>query len=60
MMHLMEPPKPIEEQAKVSPAVAMIVDKALKKLPQAGAPPSGRRIYGAAAAGDSRRIARGG
>lgn len=34
MMHLMEPPKPIEEQAKVSPAVAMIVDKALKKLPQ--------------------------
>ncbi len=34
MMHLMEPPKPIEEQAKVSPAVAMIVNKALKKLPQ--------------------------
>ena len=34
MMHLMEPPKPIEEQAKVSPAVAMIVAKSLKKLPQ--------------------------
>ena len=33
-MHLMEPPKPIEEQAKVSPAVAMIVAKSLKKLPQ--------------------------
>lgn len=34
MMHLMEPPKPIEEQAKVSPAVAMIVAKSLQKLPQ--------------------------
>ena len=34
MMHLMEPPKPIEQQAKVSPAVAMIVAKSLQKLPQ--------------------------
>ena len=34
MMHLMEPPKPIEEQAKVSPAVALIVAKSLQKLPQ--------------------------
>ena len=34
MMHLMEPPKPIEEQAKVGPAVAMIVAKSLQKLPQ--------------------------
>ena len=34
MMHLMEPPKPIEEQTKVSPAVALIVAKSLQKLPQ--------------------------
>ena len=34
MMHLMEEPKPVEQQAKVSPAVAMIVRKSLKKLPQ--------------------------
>lgn len=34
MMHLMEEPKPVEQQAKVSPAVAMIVRRSLKKLPQ--------------------------
>ena len=34
MMHQMEPPKPIEEQTKVSPAVALIVAKSLQKLPQ--------------------------
>ena len=34
MMHLMEPPKPIAQQAQVSPAVAMIVHKALEKNPQ--------------------------
>ena len=31
MMHLMEPPKPIAQEAVVSPAVAMIVHKALQK-----------------------------
>ena len=34
MMHLMEEPKPVEQQVKVSPAVAMIVRRSLKKLPQ--------------------------
>ncbi len=34
MMHLMEQPQPIEERAQVSPAVAMIVAKALQKNPQ--------------------------
>ena len=34
MMHLMEPPRPVAEQAQVSPAVAMIVHKALEKNPQ--------------------------
>ncbi len=34
MMHLMEPPKPIEEEAQVCPAIAMIVAKALEKRPE--------------------------
>lgn len=35
MMHLMEKPKPVEEQVRVCRAVAMIVAKALEKQPQA-------------------------
>ena len=34
-MHLMEKPKPVEEQVRVCRAVAMIVAKALEKQPQA-------------------------
>ncbi len=33
MMHIIQDPKPIEEEADVSPAVAMIVKKALEKNP---------------------------
>lgn len=35
MMHLMEAPKPIEEEARVCRAVALIVKKALEKQPNA-------------------------
>lgn len=35
MMHLMETPKPIEEEVRVCPAVALIVKKALEKQPNA-------------------------
>lgn len=34
MMHLMEPPKPVDEEVKVSRAVSLIVAKALEKQPQ--------------------------
>lgn len=34
MMHLMEQPKPIEEEVNVCPAVRMILGKALEKRPQ--------------------------
>lgn len=34
MMHLMETPKPIEEEANVCPAVRLILGKALEKRPQ--------------------------
>lgn len=34
MMHLMEPPKPIEDEAQVCPAIAMIVKKSLEKKPE--------------------------